>query len=181
MVDARLPSCGSVGGKGKWRARSSLAAKASCCGSTSRGSANASAVVVPRTPERTPEYNAKEPGHSLRLRDGVEGDQPRSPTHRSGGGSVSLPRAHRGRAARHLARDRLEELQELSELVFYFYNLEESPVELGETAWAAMEAHMRDLSSALGGGSPHVGVTTWSQRNFGTLYMVTSPTYQALL
>eukprot|EP01047_Picozoa_sp_COSAG01_P006932 COSAG01_NODE_256_length_20138_cov_24.233694_8_plen_135_part_00 len=45
---------------------------------------------------------------------------------------------------------------------------------------AAMEAHMRDLSTALGFSS-HVGVTTWSQRNFGTLYMVTSPAYQALL
>ena len=44
----------------------------------------------------------------------------------------------------------------------------------------AMEAHMRDLSTALGFSS-HVGVTTWSQRNFGTLYMVTSPAYQALL
>ena len=31
------------------------------------------------------------------------------------------------------------------------------------------------------GFSSHVGVTTWSQRNFGTLYMVTSPAYQALL
>jgi hypothetical protein len=39
---------------------------------------------------------------------------------------------------------------------------------------------MRDLSAALGFSS-HVGVTTWSQRNFGTLYMVTSPAYQALL
>ena len=80
----------------------------------------------------------------------------------------------------HLARDRFEELQELSELVFYFYNPEESPLGLGGAAWAAMEAHMRDLSTALGFSS-HVGVTTWSQRNFGTLYMVTSPAYQALL
>eukprot|EP01047_Picozoa_sp_COSAG01_P056474 COSAG01_NODE_6409_length_3688_cov_101.987441_1_plen_40_part_00 len=39
---------------------------------------------------------------------------------------------------------------------------------------------MRDLSAALSFSS-HVGVTTWSQRNFGTLYMVTSPAYQALL
>jgi hypothetical protein len=39
---------------------------------------------------------------------------------------------------RHLARDRFEELQELSELVFYFYNPEESPIELGGAAWAAM-------------------------------------------
>ena len=53
-------------------------------------------------------------------------------------------------------------------------------LELGGAAWAAMEAHMRDLSTALGFSS-HVGVTTWSQRNFGTLYMVTSPAYQALL
>ena len=81
---------------------------------------------------------------------------------------------------RHLARDRFEELQELSVLVFYFYNPEESQLELGGAAWAAMEAHMRDLSTALGFSS-HVGVTTWSQRNFGTLYMVTSPAYQALL
>ena len=57
---------------------------------------------------------------------------------------------------------------------------EESELELGGAAWAAMEAHMRDLSTALGFSS-HVGVTTWSQRNFGTLYMVTSPAYQALL
>jgi hypothetical protein len=49
-----------------------------------------------------------------------------------------------------------------------------------EPSAAAMEAHMRDLSTALGFSS-HVGVTTWSQRNFGTLYMVTSPAYQALL
>ena len=60
------------------------------------------------------------------------------------------------------------------------YYLEESQLELGGAAWAAMEAHMRDLSTALGFSS-HVGVTTWSQRNFGTLYMVTSPAYQALL
>ena len=40
--------------------------------------------------------------------------------------------------------------------------------------------HDIDLSTALGFSS-HVGVTTWSQRNFGTLYMVTSPAYQALL
>ena len=32
---------------------------------------------------------------------------------------------------RHLARDRFEELQELSVLVFYFYNPEESQLELG--------------------------------------------------
>ena len=82
--------------------------------------------------------------------------------------------------SRHLARDRFEELHELSVLVFYFYNPEESQLELGGAAWAAMEAHMRDLSTALGFSS-HVGVTTWSQRNFGTLYMVTSPAYQALL
>ena len=81
---------------------------------------------------------------------------------------------------RHLARDRFEELQELSVLVFYFYNPEESQLELGGAAWAAMEAHMRDLSTALGFSS-HVGVTTWSQRNFATLYTVTSPAYQALL
>jgi hypothetical protein len=81
---------------------------------------------------------------------------------------------------RHLACDRLEELLELSELVFYFCNPEESPLELGGAAWAAMEAHMQDLSAALGFSS-HVGVTAWSQRNFGTLYMVTSPAYQALL
>ena len=85
-----------------------------------------------------------------------------------------------GARLRHLARDRFEELQELSVLVFYFYNPEESQLELGGAAWAAMEAHMRDLSTALGFSS-HVGVTTWSQRNFGTLYMVTSPAYQALL
>ena len=74
----------------------------------------------------------------------------------------------------------VQELEELSVLVFYFYNPEESQLELGGAAWAAMEAHMRDLSTALGFSS-HVGVTTWSQRNFGTLYMVTSPAYQALL
>ena len=68
----------------------------------------------------------------------------------------------------------------MSVLVFYFYNPEESQLELGGAAWAAMEAHMWDLSTALGFSS-HVGVTTWSQRNFGTLYMVTSPAYQALL
>jgi hypothetical protein len=60
--------------------------------------------------------------------------------------------------------------EKLPELVFYFYNPEDSPVEFGGAAFAAMEAQMRDLSSTLGF-SPHVGVTTWSQRNFDTLYI----------